>query len=74
MDSVVSYIQQLLNNFITAFVVFITLLTISVLGIVFIGFRIMRKNMWDTNIILKIIPFEMLPKNDRIEIKDFFKS
>jgi hypothetical protein len=38
------------------------------------GFRVLRKSMWDTNIILKIIPFESLPKEDRIEIKDFFKT
>jgi hypothetical protein len=39
-----------------------------------LGFKILRRSMWDTNILLKIIPFEMLPKTDRIEIKDFFNS
>ena len=74
MDSVISYIQGLLMNFITAFIVFITLLTIAVIVLVFVGFKILRRSMWDTNIILKIIPFETLPKKDRIEIKDFFNS
>ena len=74
MDSVVSYIQSLLYNFITAYIVFTVLLTVAVLVLVFVAFRILRKSMWDTNIILKIIPFETLPKADRIEIKDFFKS
>jgi hypothetical protein len=41
---------------------------------VLLGFRVLRQAMWDTNIILKIIPFETLPKEDRIDIKDFFNS
>jgi hypothetical protein len=74
MQSVIDYIQMLLNNFITAFGVFIAILTFAVLVLILIGFRILRKSMWDTNIILKIIPFETLPKQDRIDIKDFFNS
>jgi len=74
MDSVISYIQGLLMNFITAFIVFVTILTIALIVLVFVGFKILRRSMWDTNIILKIIPFETLPKKDRIEIKDFFNS
>jgi hypothetical protein len=74
MASVISYIQKLLNDFVTAFIVFIALLTVFVTIFVMMGFRVLRKSMWDTNIILKIIPFESLPKEDRIEIKDFFKT
>ena len=74
MESVIAYIQKLVNDFITAFVVFVTLLTIAVAILALVGFRVLRKSMWDTNIILKIIPFETLPKSDRIDIKDFFNS
>ena len=74
MDSVITYISGLLNDFVTAFIIFIAILTLSVSVIVMLGFRVLRKSMWDTNIILKIIPFETLPKADRIEIKDFFKT
>lgn len=74
MESVVKYIQMLLDNFITAFIVFATILTISIGFLIFIGFRLLRRSMWNTNIILKIIPFETLPKQDRIDIKDFFNS
>lgn len=74
MDSVIAYITKLLNDFVTAFIVFIAILTVFVIIFVMMGFRILRKSMWDTNIILKIIPFESLPKEDRIEIKDFFKT
>ena len=74
MQSVLDYIQMLLNDFVTAFIVFLVIITIAALLLVFIGFRVLRKSMWETNIILKIIPFETLPKNDRIEIRDFFNS
>lgn len=74
MNSVIQYIQKLLNDFITAFIVFLTILSLAALFLIFIGFRVLRKSMWDTNIILKIIPFETLPKKDRIDIKDFFNS
>ena len=74
MDSVNSYIQSLLNNSITAFIVFGVLLTVALVGLICVGFRIIRKSMWDTNIILKIIPFEMLPKKEQNEIKDFFNT
>lgn len=74
MDSVNSYIQSLLNNSITAFIVFGVLLTVALVVLICVGFRIIRKSMWDTNIILKIIPFEMLPKKEQNEIKDFFNT
>jgi hypothetical protein len=74
MESVITYIQKLLEDFLTAFIVFTAILTVSVLVLILIGFRILRKSMWDTNILLKVIPFETLPKKDRIDIKDFFNS
>jgi hypothetical protein len=74
MESVIIYIQRLLNDFITAYIVFVALLTAGLTVLVLFGFKILKKSMWDSNIILKIIPFETLPKQDRIEIKDFFNS
>lgn len=53
---------------------FVALLTLGLGVLVLVGFKILKKSMWDSNIILKIIPFETLPKQDRIEIKDFFNS
>ena len=74
MDSVIQYIQVLLLDFVTAFIVFASLLTVAMLVLIAVGFKFLRKSMLDTNIILKIIPFETLPRSDRIEIKDFFNS
>lgn len=74
MMSVISHMKSLMESFLTSYVVFAVLLTICTLILVCIGFRILRQSMWDTNVILKVIPFETLPKKERIEIKDFFNS
>jgi hypothetical protein len=74
MDSVNGYVQGLLKEFIIAFAVFASLLTLGLIILLSFGFKKLRRSMWDTNIILKIIPFETLPKKDRIQIKDFFNS
>ena len=74
MESVIEYISKLLNNIIIAFIVFIFILTVALIVLMLLGFRVLRQAMWDTNIILKIIPFESLPRQERIEIKDFFNS
>ena len=73
-EAVVSYIQGLLNNFIIAFVIFTIVLSICSLILLFIGFRSLRKIMWDTNIILKIIPFEAISRKNQMKIKEFFIS
>ena len=51
---------MLLRNFIIAFAIFVFVLTISTLMLLLFGFKQLRKSMWDTNIILKIIPFEAI--------------
>ena len=74
MDNVIQYIKKLMTDFMTAFAVFAVILTISTLLLIFIGFKVLRRSMWNTNTMLKIIPFESLPREDRILIKDFFNS
>jgi hypothetical protein len=72
--SVDTYIQKLLSDSNIGFAVFIIILTFSVVALIYLGFRVLRQSMWNTNIILKIIPFETLPREERIQIKDFFNS
>lgn len=74
MGSVISYVRSLFLNFLTAFVMFTVILTICMLVLLLVGFRVMKRNMLDTNIVLRIIPFEKLAKEDCEEIKDFFKQ
>lgn len=73
-NSVDTYILFLLYESNIGFVFFIVILTFSVVALVYFGFRVLRQSMWNTNIILKIIPFESLPKEERIKIKDFFNQ
>lgn len=74
MESVINYIHKLLNDSMTAFIIFAVLMTIGLIIILFTGFKIMKKSMLDTNILLRIIPFEHLPKEYREDIKEFFKQ
>ncbi|CDW78770.1 UNKNOWN [Stylonychia lemnae] len=71
-DSVLKHIQKLLSNFIVAFVVFISMLTLSLLVLIFYGFKRLRHSMSNTNIILRVIPYEAISKDERDEIRNFF--
>ena len=72
--SVINYGKQLINQYVITFIVFAALLTLGTLILIFKTINVLKQGIWDTNIILKILPFESLPKGDREEIKNFFKS
>eukprot|EP00347_Sterkiella_histriomuscorum_P016877 403351503 len=72
-ESVVLYIEKLLRNFMIAWAIFVSFLTLSVVLLVFIGFKKLRREMWNTNIILKVIPYEAMEKEERDKIINFFK-
>jgi hypothetical protein len=72
--SVINYGKQLINQYVITFIVFAALLTLGTLILIFKTINVLKQGIWDTNIILKILPFETLPKGDREEIKNFFKS
>jgi hypothetical protein len=72
MDSVNAYVISLLRDFIIAYVVFVIVLTFSLFFMLYWFLAVIKRNMWDTNIILKILPYETLPREEREEIKSFF--
>jgi hypothetical protein len=72
--SVINYGKQLINHYVITFIVFATFLTLGTLILIFKTIHALKQGIWDTNILLKILPFETLPKGDREEIKNFFKS
>jgi hypothetical protein len=74
MNSALNYIKSLLNDFIIAYLVFTVILTIGLVGILWWSLVVIKRNMWDTNIILKILPYETLSRNEREEIKVFFNA
>jgi hypothetical protein len=72
--SVINYGKQLINQYVITFIVFAALLTLGTLILIFKTIDVLKQGIWDTNITLKILPFETMPKGDREEIKNFFKS
>ncbi len=74
MTSAIDYIKSLLNDFIMAYLIFSIVLTLSLCTILWWSLVVIKGNMWDTNIILKILPIETLSRVEREEIKNFFKA
>ena len=74
MDSANTYILQLLNNVISAFIVFAALMTAGIVVLYILGFEKMKRSMLDTNIVIRILPFETLEKDSQEKIKDFIKA
>ena len=74
MDSANIYILQLLNNVISAFIVFAALMTAGIVALYILGFEKMKRSMLDTNIVIRVLPFETLEKDSQEKIKDFIKA
>ncbi len=74
MTSGINYIRTLLNDFIAAYLIFAIFLTFGTFALVWWSIQVVKRNMWDTNIILKILPFESLKREERENIKAFFKA
>ena len=74
MTSALDYIKSLLNDFILAYLVFTIILTVGLIAILWWSLAVIKRNMWDTNIILKILPYESLSRQEREDIKTFFKA
>ena len=74
MDSANQYIKQLLNNLVSAFVVFVVLMSMGMVVLYLLGFDRMKRSMLDTNIVIRILPFETLEKDTQEKIKDFVKA
>ena len=72
-QSVRNYGDKLINEYIIAYTVFSVVLTLGILILIFGTINVLKQGMWETNIILKILPFETLPRKDREDIKNFFK-
>jgi hypothetical protein len=67
MTSALDYIKSLLNDFLLGYLW-------SSCAILWWSLVVIKRNMWDTNIILKILPIEILSKVEREEIKNFFRA
>ena len=74
MTSAIDYTKSLRNDFILGYLIFSIVLTLSLCAILWWSLVVIKGNMWDTNIILKILPIETLSRVEREEIKNFFKA
>ena len=73
-DSSISYFQSQTNNIIIWYVVFIVILMASLVYFMFFAMNRMREVVWNTNLLLKIIPHHSLDKKDAILIKKFLAN
>jgi len=72
--SVLDYNNHILKLFIIVFAIFVSLLTVFMAVCSFYGFKRLRRSMWNSNIILKIIPEKIFKKKDQDRLKEFFMS
>lgn len=69
MSSTSNYFAQLLNDFIILYCVFIAILIVSMIYASVFAFKRLRRSMWNTNMLLKIIPPQTLSKKDEEKLK-----
>eukprot|EP00347_Sterkiella_histriomuscorum_P002941 403366205 len=72
MDSALKYFKKLLTEFIAVYTVFLALLIGSMVYFTIFAFKRLRKSMWSTNMLLKIIPKQALNKSESEKLKQFF--
>ncbi|CDW76681.1 pas domain s-box family protein [Stylonychia lemnae] len=72
MESALKYFKKLLTDFIIVYAVFLALLISSMIYFTIFAFKRLRRSMWSTNMLLKIIPKQALNKNDSELLKQFF--
>ena len=72
MQSVINYVNLLVNNSLIAFVVFSIIMTGCMLTLILGGFTQAKRNMTNTDIIIRIIPFHTLSPEHVREMKKVF--
>ena len=69
MNSALAYFKKLLTDFEAVYAVFLALLITSMIYFTIFAFKRLRKSMWSTNMLLKIIPKHTLSKDDSDKLK-----
>ena len=72
-ESTTNYYNRLITQYKGLFSAFIALMTILFGGFLVFGYSRIKDSMWRTNLTLKIMPIELLPKESLSEMKSFFK-
>eukprot|EP00347_Sterkiella_histriomuscorum_P001462 403371946 len=71
-DSSIKYFQSQRDQLIIIYVVFLVIIIVSILIFFLYALKRLRSTMWNTNLILKIIPSDVVSKKDAEKIKSFF--
>jgi hypothetical protein len=68
-----SYYAQLIKQYTTLYAIFILLMTALFLGYLIFGYSHIKDTMWKTNLTLKIMPLDFIPRHCLPELKAFFR-
>lgn len=72
-DAATVYYQNLSQQYILIFALFIALASLMFTAFMIFGYRGIRDTMWRTNLTLKIMPLDYIPRSLLPELKSFYK-
>jgi len=67
-----NYYSDMINQYTILFAVFILILVLLYIGFISFGYGKIKDQMWKTNLALKIMPLDYIPKERLPELKAFF--
>jgi hypothetical protein len=70
-QSTINYYNKLLNQYKALFSAFIFVMTCLFIVFLAFGYRKIKNSMWKTNLTLKILPFDQVPKQCLSDLKEF---
>ncbi|CDW88868.1 pas domain s-box family protein [Stylonychia lemnae] len=73
-ESTLDYFQNLRDQLVIVYVIFIFLIFAAIIVFFLFALQKLRDSMWNTNLMLKIIPQDAMDRNDNEKIKSFFVS
>ena len=72
-EATTAYYRSLINQYKILYAAFIVLMTAIFTSYMVVGYQTIKRSMWKTNLILKILPLEVIPKICLPDLKAFFK-
>ena len=69
LDSTLNYLEALMLQFTIVYSGFVVTMTFIIVLFLTKGFNILRQNMWNTNVLVKMIPFDQLEESSKEEMK-----
>ena len=72
-EATTAYYRSLINQYKILYAAFIVLMTAIFTSYIVVGYQTIKRSMWKTNLILKILPLEVIPKICLPDLKAFFK-